>query len=397
MKSKTKAISLKLSLQDPFFVGLKEHLQSLGDLNVSHPTTPVVDVIVEATLNMFKQEMMNIDGDFIYEKKEYIYPDFHETLEELIDVALNRRIHSTTLERICNHVEKYMDKVSQNKIKVMNKSISTINTKKELDAINDYISQTWDGFSNTNINELLSQIWTSAIKKTKNQFSEYLFTDIGELFRSLNDNQKFIINKKINSSDLGINLILYPNKITRIIRNEWDFEKKVNEIISEISLNFSDLENIHPKGWEKLSENYNDYDGMDNDELYNTTSLFKGTNSNTAGAPSFEIRVSLPHVMYDDKEQGRSPLETLVGSMLGHAYFISENNNGKKIQKEWIDLYTKLTNSKSDTLEFEFKEPLNKALEFLCMNNETSRDFKYQEEVMKILNINQKKSIKKPR
>ena len=43
-----------------------------------------------------------------FESEESVYPHFHHALEEHIDIALNRRVHTTTLERLAEIVENFM-------------------------------------------------------------------------------------------------------------------------------------------------------------------------------------------------------------------------------------------------------------------------------------------------
>ena len=114
-------------------------------------------------------------------------------------------------------------------------------------------------------------------------------------------------------------------------------------------------------------------------------------NSETAGSPSFEVRVALPHVIYDDKCQGRKPLETLVGAILGHAYVMAEHNNSSKMLKELVQVLQQIDDPEVAKINLDFKEPLNKALQHLMISDKDD-----EQAIFDILGIEntQKKKIK---
>jgi hypothetical protein len=157
-------------------------------------------------------------------------------------------------------------------------------------------------------------------------------------------------------------------ELARLFQDKWDYSKSVKTLISNVKKEFPHATKLKPQGWKKLAKNYNDYDGMD--ELDETNTLFKGTNSAGATCGGFDHRTSLPQVMYDDKCQGRKPLETLIGAVLGHAYFISQKNNSIKNIKEWVEIkkdfdkpeyYQKIIKK----INLPLNEPLNQALYFM--------------------------------
>lgn len=79
-----------------------------------------------------------------------------------------------------------------------------------------------------------------------------------------------------------------------------------------------------PNGYAEARKNYKDYDGMDDIDEKALTEEFKGHSDGGVVSHNFPMRVSLPHVLYDDCGQGRKPLETLVGAILGYGMLLGE-------------------------------------------------------------------------
>lgn len=108
-----KTIEFKLSLSDPFFVELKEKvllMNGVGGFEEYMPT--IISQVMHGTLATFKELASPVldtsdTFQFSYEHEENIYPQYHNLLDHNIDTALNRRIHTTTLERITDIIEDY--------------------------------------------------------------------------------------------------------------------------------------------------------------------------------------------------------------------------------------------------------------------------------------------------
>ena len=180
--------------------------------------------------------------------------------------------------------------------------------------------------------------------------------------------------------------IIGTYKLEDVISKNWDYKKNVNNILLSIKEDFPYAFKAKPKDWNSLAKNYVDYDGMDTLNNKELSKLFGGMNSATATSPSFEVRTSLPHVMYENKSQGVKIAEVLIGAIVGHAYIMNKNNNSQKMLKEWVDLKEQIELRTSEDISFEFKEPLNQALFDIIKNNGEVKP-----EVFNIVNINQKK------
>lgn len=99
-------------------------------------------------------------------------------------------------------------------------------------------------------------------------------------------------------------------------QNDFDFEKQVNYLLKYIKKHW----NVRavPKGYKEFCENYTDYQGMEEMDWDKIMSEFEGFEDSSAVSYPFPGKVSLPHVAYDDINQGRKPLETLFGAIFGY-------------------------------------------------------------------------------
>lgn len=75
-----------------------------------------------------------------------------------------------------------------------------------------------------------------------------------------------------------------------------------------------------PKGYDEYLKTYKEFDDM---PLENELD-FDGFCSATAGSFSIETQLAMPYVAYGDTEQGRNPLETLIGAVMSYAIQIGE-------------------------------------------------------------------------
>ncbi len=386
-----KVIELKLNLNDPFFKELKNKILDTNNSNnfsSEDYLNSIVSPVLRATLKTFEKlatsskksdELMRI----MYHQKENAYPDFHAQLEDNIDISLSRRIHTTTLERMTDIVEKWMnDYAEQQKNNQLSK---LIDSNKELEAITKYISNTWNGFTDKTSAKFFEKVWNDSNDMLKNHFDQYAFTDFIENFNEIKGLSKIKVNG-VNAKNLPMYFIIGTYKLEDVISKNWDYKKNVNNILLSIKEDFPYAFKAKPKNWNILAKNYVDYDGMDTLNNKELRELFGGINSGTATSPSFEVRTSLPHVMYENKSQGVKIAEVLIGAIVGHTYVMNEINNSQKMLKEWVDLKKQIELRTSDDISFEFKEPLNQALFDIMRNNGEVKP-----EVFNILNINQKK------
>lgn len=400
-----KTIELNLDIKDKFFVELKEAIIAHGEFGIGFQAIDAVNPVISGTLSAFRKEAikqtektnntLTSPGFFHYsfEHKEHVYPEIHNLLEDCIDQAFNRRVHTTTLERFTDLVEKLMvdtaDKqAEEKKIKVP----ALVNPDKELVSIISYITQTWDGFDQVDAGAFFTEIWNSCTSATRNQFDQYAFNDFQESFKYSKNIFKEVSGSSLKSSELQLQMMLSQFSLARTLKDEWDYEKNCRFIMADIKKSFPDAKSLRPKGWYELAKNYKDYEGMVEFDSKQAKKMFKGMDSGTAGSYPFEVRVALPHVMYDDKCQGRKPLEVLIGAIVGHAYVMAEHNNSSKMLAEWVKVKQQIDDPNIKEISLDFNEPLNKALKHLMTSGGDD-----EKAVFDILGIEstQKKRIKR--
>ena len=90
---------------------------------------------------------------------------------------------------------------------------------------------------------------------------------------------------------------------------------------------------IKPKKYKEFLEDYEDYAGMEELNTKELEESFKGFIDSTAASFSFPVKTSLPHVAYDDTNQGRCPLRVLISACLSHGLIIGEQRGKLKAAK----------------------------------------------------------------
>jgi hypothetical protein len=411
-------IDLDLNEQGSFFRELRARFienEMISDYISASPIIPtIMPALVKAFKSIAKEQGQPTSGKTTikYEHSEYTLPGEHDTFMDYIDTALNRKIHSTTLERFADMVVEHMDEVAEAQLEAKNlKAPALVDPKGELKAITQYVTSNWSGFDKIDAEEFFKKAWKLCVEKTKNQIDPYKFTDLVEEWqeeREDHSNWK-AAGSKIKEKDLKselhddaiaqipMNILFGTMGLERFLRNNWDYEKAVNDIIAEVKAEFPEVSRAKPKGWAKLAKDYSDYDGMNEFDKGKAKKEFGGMDSGTAGSFPFEVRVSLAQVMYDDKCQGRKPLEVLIGAMVGHAYVMNQRNNASKVLHELLEMkeeYSKPQYFKEIVKEIkpEFKEPLTKAL-LKCREDKNSPDFEQQ--MKKLLGMEDTKKKKK--
>lgn len=413
-----KQIILELNPQDEFFLKLKKNLINKSEFGMGHMIEPTIDNVIMAIFktlkDVAKEQGQPASGKvkLNFSSKENIHPDFYPAMENNIDKSLNQRVHTETLEEYVDLIVKFMNEVADKQLE--DKKIKVpklVDSDFELKTITNYITSTWDGFDKVDAQAFFAKAWELSVDKTKNQFDEYAFTGLVEAWREEREDYSNwkAASSKIDEKELPLklyddeiakipmNILIGSMTLNKFVRNNWDYEKVVTQIVSQLKEDFPNASRLKPKGWLNLSKTYSDFDGMADFDKTKARKDFGGMDSGTAGSPSFEVRVSLPSVIYDDKCQGRKSLETLVGAILGHAYIMNERNNASKMLNELLELkkeYDKPKYFKEIVTEInpQFKEPITKAL-FACFKKNVDID----RELKSILGIEESKKVSKKR
>ena len=98
--------------------------------------------------------------------------------------------------------------------------------------------------------------------------------------------------------------------------SQFSFSNEIDAILKYVKKNW-DVK-ASPKGYKAFKKGYQDYQGMEELNEATLQKKFKGHGDGSVGAPGFVVKISLPHTTYDDTNQGRRPLETLLGAILSH-------------------------------------------------------------------------------
>ena len=209
-----------------------------------------------------------------------------------------------------------------------------IDTNLELQHLIEHIKDSWENVSD--LESIMTIAWTISLEKTKHMFDQYSFFEITEkIEEKRKDPKKWSHLPKeyldyIPTYDaiykIGRDLIMGSSQLDRIIMRDWKYENVCTEIEKAIKETY-DIKKLKPIGWTKLSKNYSDFDGMEEYDQKSVNKKFKGIDSGGPVSGNFTYRTSLAQVMYDDKCQGRKPFNTLVGSIVAHAYAVSKRNN----------------------------------------------------------------------
>jgi hypothetical protein len=83
---------------------------------------------------------------------------------------------------------------------------------------------------------------------------------------------------------------------------------------------------ILPKGYKEFINNYEEYKGMNDVNI----DCFTGFVNDTATSYSFPVATSIPHIAYDDREQGRDPLQMLISSCVSYGMQVQERRQALK-------------------------------------------------------------------
>lgn len=132
-----------------------------------------------------------------------------------------------------------------------------------------------------------------------------------------------------------------------------DFEKLVKPLIEYIRSNWN-VKDLKPKNYDSFTEDYTDYDGMDELNIE-----FDGVLDDTPCGHSFPVSCSLPHVAYNEICQGRDPLTTLIYSAV--SFGMSVQAQREKIKES--DFLDTMKIFKSGKFNYMFSERFLKSLE----------------------------------
>ena len=287
-----------------------------------------------------------------------------------------------------------------------------INEDGEKLAIYDFISSRWENYNDKELRKIVELVWQKTIDVRKHVFSPYFATDIvSDWLEERKQSSKWQNNSQYTKKDIEVlisydylhvslmKLIINTSKVVDFLNEQFDYEKTSKNITSLIRQEYHDSSKMKPKGWKELNKNY---DGFNSMEQYDSKQKqdfqdFTGSYVSHPAVHHFVVRVSLPHVMYDDKEQGRKPLETLVGAIMTHTILVREHNNSHLLKEELKSLQEKFNHEdyyKEIIYKIDWnKETKNSLLELLLtLNNQVPEltEDSFREKVNNVLEESKK-------
>ncbi len=113
-----------------------------------------------------------------------------------------------------------------------------------------------------------------------------------------------------------------PTKFDELV----SFEKEINNLLTFLLKHWDGLKSIKPKGYDKFTKNYCEYDGIhswcENDQKIQENE-FKGFDEEE-GVFNFVRNVSLPQVAYDALCQNRSPIQSIISACMSYGFVRGE-------------------------------------------------------------------------
>lgn len=226
-----------------------------------------------------------------------------------------------------------------------------VDVEKELDCMIDYVLQTWDGDK-----EYLTEVITTSFHKGLEQaqfwVSDYFLSDFSSKWmdeRQATGLQKGDLFMYDDVYKIPHRLMMSPSSFKQEILKTWDYSRFTEKLTRDLKNNTF---KILPKCWSEVEKSGEDAFSYWDSFTLKTEKLFKGHNSDSAGAPGFHARINLAHTYYSDKEQGRKPLYTLISSAVAHGLTIQEHNNSVAILKEAQKLKDKFSTDEFNKITY---------------------------------------------
>jgi hypothetical protein len=126
-----------------------------------------------------------------------------------------------------------------------------------------------------------------------------------------------------------------------------NFEGLTNPIVRFLRENWN-VKELGPQGYNEYRKTYEG-----GDDMGEMIPEFSGFLDNSASKPTLPVMLSMPQVAYSDVEQGYTPLETLVGALVGYGLAVGEQRS--KLNE--AELEKKIRNQiKLEQLEEKYKD-----------------------------------------
>lgn len=112
------------------------------------------------------------------------------------------------------------------------------------------------------------------------------------------------------------------------------YDKGIQSLLTLLSSTYAGHEQLYPKGYPEFTQNYREQQGMLDIDEPALEALFDGHEVPRVGSPQLPVRLALPHVAYDDLDQGRPPEEMLIRQIFAQGHKVREHNNLVALKQE---------------------------------------------------------------
>lgn len=240
----------------------------------------------------------------------------------------------------------------------MKEMSANLNLDEEIAAMAEFISLRWEPLPD--LLEMFREIRDAALHDARGWIDQYMVSSCTHDLLQEREALLEPVSKRAVSYDAVCQFL--SNVCLRIGRvkdagmaldGPWDFSRRSDKVYYAMAKKYPALVNARPLGWDELAKGYRDFAGQAEYDPTDDIRLFKGVNSDSAGASGFHGRTVLPYVMYDEKCQGRKAPRVLVSSAYAHFLFIAEQLHGYQV----CDELRQIGNLKVPEMVFEVSWP----------------------------------------
>lgn len=214
----------------------------------------------------------------------------------------------------------------------------------EVAAIVDFVKQKWSPIPN--LEQLVTRVRDQALYNARAWFHEWKFgaavNDLAEqreklLEALLDDPEEKSASSLYDNVVRGLEQIRRPCSTMReaaltldVDHENKNFDDFTVPLSKRLIKDLPGFSKSKPVGWAALSKSYGDRSASAEYDLEPDRQLFQGVDPEARTWHLVE-KLALPNLMYDYKEQGRTPTYMLVSSIYSHFLFVIENINTQKM------------------------------------------------------------------
>ena len=212
-------------------------------------------------------------------------------------------------------------------------NIKTFNHDAQVLAMSNYICKYWEGADHGDIYNLVDFVFDEGYRCAEYWMDTHASD---EVVRHLELRREYLNNMK--SPDVFylydelynlVGALCGRSAYKRLILKNWSYDRETERVLRMCLKGFQNttIKNLKPKGYDAFLEDYIDYDGMEELNERELIDDYDGMDFSALCSGEFPIIVSLPHVAYNDTNQGRKPLQVLVNAIFSQALVARQSMN----------------------------------------------------------------------